>query len=136
MRGRTNRLCLQGKVALITGASGGQGLAEARLNALASTGMRRSASFPDLPTIAESALPAYEASTWAGVLVPAGSPTAVVKRLHAELTRILDQREIREKLASLAFEPVGSSPADFAATIRREIVKWSKVVRESGAKAE
>jgi tripartite-type tricarboxylate transporter receptor subunit TctC len=107
-----------------------------RLKALATTGARRSPSMPDLPTIAESALSGYEASTWAGVLVPARTPGAIVKRLHADLTRILGQRDVRERIAALEFEPVGSSPAEFGATIARELVKWGKVVRDSGAKVE
>jgi len=107
-----------------------------RLKAVATTGTRRSPAFPDVPSIAESTLPGYEASTWAGVLVPARSPAAVVERLHGDLVRILGEPDVREKIASLSFEPVGSSPGDFAATITREIVKWGKVVRESGAKVE
>jgi tripartite-type tricarboxylate transporter receptor subunit TctC len=107
-----------------------------RLKALATTGARRSAFLPDLPTIAESALPGYEASTWAGVLVPARTPEAIVKRLHADLMRVLGQVDVRERIAALEFEVVGSSPAEFGATITRELVKWSKVVRDSGAKVE
>ncbi len=107
-----------------------------RLKTLATTGARRSAFLPDLPTIAESALPGYEASTWAGVLVPARTPGAIVRRLHADLMRVLGQVEVRERIAALEFEPVGNLPAEFGVTIARELVKWGKVVRDSGAKVE
>lgn len=107
-----------------------------RLKALAITGARRSASLPDLPTIAESGVPGYEASTWAGVLVPARTPEAIVARLHEDLMRVLGQRDVKERIAALEFEPVGSSPAQFGATIAREILKWGRVVRESGARVE
>jgi len=107
-----------------------------RLKVLASTAARRSASLPDVPTIAESALPGYEASTWAGVLFPSGTPGVIIKKLHADLIRILGMPDMKDKIATLSFQPVGSSPEEFAATIKSEIVKWGKVVRESGAKVE
>lgn len=107
-----------------------------KLKALATTGARRSTFLPDLPTIAESAIPGYEASTWAGVLVPAGTPEAIVRRVHAALMDALAQQDVKEALAKLEFEPVGSTPGEFGETITRELVKWRKVVRESGAKVE
>jgi len=107
-----------------------------RLRTLATTGARRSAFLPDIPTVAESAVPGYEASTWAGVLVPARTPGAIVKRLHTDVMRVLAQADVRERIAALEFEPVGSLPAEFGVTIASEIVKWGKVVRDSGAKVE
>ncbi len=107
-----------------------------RLKTLASTGARRSSFLPDLPTIAESGAAGYEASTWAGVLVPARTSASIVKRLHTALMNVLGQVEVRERISKLEFEPVGSSPAEFGATIASEIVKWRKVVRDSGAKVE
>ena len=107
-----------------------------RLRALATTGARRSTFLPELPTVAESGVPGYEASTWAGTLVPAKTPPAIIRRLHAEHIRILNLPDVKERIASLEFEPLGTTPEEFGKIINTEIAKWAKVVRESGAKVE
>jgi len=107
-----------------------------RLRALATTGERRSPSLPDLPTVAEAGVPGFVTGSWAGALAPAGTPKPIVAKLHGELTRILQLPEIRERLAALDFEPVGNSPEEFGAIIRKEVVRWAKVVKESGAKLD
>lgn len=104
-----------------------------RLRALAATGEKRSASVPDLPTVAEAGVPGYDVSTWFGVLAPAGTPKSIIAKLHGELTRIVQLPEIKERLAANDFEPVGSTPDEFGAFIRKEMVKWAKVVKASGA---
>ena len=91
---------------------------------------------PELPTVDEIALPEFEANTWHGVVVPAGTPAAIVARLNREIVAILHLPEVVERLSAQGAEPVGSTPEEFAAYIRSETVKWAKVVRESGAKAE
>jgi len=109
---------------------------DGKLRALAVTSLKRSRATPDLPTVDEAALPGFEANTWHGVVLPAGTPPAIIARLNREIVAILHLHEVVERLSSQGAEPVGSTPEEFAAYIRSETVKWAKVVRESGAKAE
>jgi tripartite-type tricarboxylate transporter receptor subunit TctC len=111
-----------------------------RLRALAVTTSRRSPSVPDLPTVseagAESGLRSFEAVTWHGVVVPRATPRALVERLNAEIVKALGARDLRERLESLGAELAAGTPGDFADYIAREIPKWAKVVKDSGARAE
>jgi len=107
-----------------------------RLRALAVASLQRSPAAPGLPTLDEAALPGFEATTWHGVMVPAGTPDAVVAKLHDEIVAVLRMPDVVERLSSQGAEPIGSTPQAFAAYIRAETAKWAKVVRESGAKAE
>ncbi|HEX4763730.1 MAG TPA: tripartite tricarboxylate transporter substrate binding protein [Usitatibacter sp.] len=107
-----------------------------RVRALAVTTARRTALAPDLPTIAESGLPGFDINTWFGIFVPANTPREMVDRLHAEFTRALAAPDVREKMLSLGAEPVGSTPAEFAAYIRAEAEKYARVIKASGAKAD
>ncbi len=107
-----------------------------RLRAIAVTGAQRSPAMPDVPTVAESVLPGFEATAWYGVLAPAGTPRAIVSRLHSEYARALALPEVKQRLENLGFEIVASTPDVFAAYIKTEIVKWAKVVKASGAKAQ
>jgi len=109
---------------------------DGKLRALAVTSAKRSPATPELPTVDEIALPGFEANTWHGVVAPAGTPAAIVARLNREIVAILHLPEVVERLSAQGAEPVGSTPEEFAAYIRSETVKWAKVVRESGAKAE
>jgi tripartite-type tricarboxylate transporter receptor subunit TctC len=107
-----------------------------RLRALGVTSKQRSTVVPEVPTIAESGLPGYEATTWYGVLAPAATPPQIVAKLQQQIEEVLKQPDVREKLLAQGLEPVGNKPADFAAIINAELVKWSKVVAASGVKAE
>ena len=109
---------------------------DGKLRALAVTSAKRSPAAPDLPTLDEIALPGFEANTWHGVVVPAGTPATIVARLNREIVAILHLPDVVERLSGQGAEAVGSTPEEFAAYIRAETVKWARVVRESGAKAE
>jgi len=107
-----------------------------KIRALAVTGARRSPVLADVPTIAEQGFPGVEATAWYGVLAPARAPKPIVSRLHGEVVRILKLPDVTQRLDSLGFEIVGSTPEEFGAYIRSEIKKWEKVVKASGAKPE
>ncbi len=107
-----------------------------KLRALAVTAARRSPLLPELPTVAEAGLPGFDVSAWFGLLVPAATPRVAVQRLHAETARALREPATRERLERLGFEVVGSTPEEFAALIRSDAVRWSRIIRESGAKAD
>ena len=109
---------------------------EGKLRALAVTSLTRSAIFPDVPTIHESGVPGYEASLWAGLLTPSGTPVAIVRRLHAETVKALALRDVQARFADLGMDVIGNSPEEFSAIIKNEIPKWAKLVRELGIKAD
>jgi tripartite-type tricarboxylate transporter receptor subunit TctC len=108
-----------------------------RLAGLAVTSARRSSALPDLPTIAESGVPGYEASGWYGVLVPARTPGAIVARLHDDIAQVLREPEVRSQLAANTIEvAVSATPGDFTAFLVKESAKWSVLVKESGARVD
>ena len=107
-----------------------------KLRVLAVTSAQRSKTVPDIATIAESGLPGYEASSWYGLLAPAGTPDAVVEKLQKEISKVLRDPHVRDRLLGQGLDPVGNSPAEFAVMIKSEIGKWAKVVQASGAKAD
>ena len=107
-----------------------------RLRALAVTSPKRVTVVPEYPTIAESGYPGYEARTWYGLLVPGKTPKTVITRLYTETKAVLQNPEVVRKLADDGAEPGGNSPAEFAAYIREESDRWSKVIRSAGIKAE
>jgi len=107
-----------------------------RLRGLAVTSSKRSAVMPDLPTVAESGVPGYEAGTWYGVLAPAGTPRPVVQRLHAGVVKALALPDVKELLMLQGVDPVGNTPQEFAAYVPREIAKWAKVIKTAGVKTE
>jgi tripartite-type tricarboxylate transporter receptor subunit TctC len=102
-----------------------------KVRALAVTGTKRLASTPRLPTIAESGFPGYEASSWYGILAPAGTPRDIVTKLNAELSKALSQPEVRNSLLAEGAEPVGGTPEQFAAHIRSEKERLGRVIREA-----
>ena len=107
-----------------------------RLRPIAITTATRYPGLPDLPTVAESGVPGYEASSWFGVVVPVGTPREIVMRLNTELNRALNLPDMRERFAEQGAIPAPGTPEDFGAWIRAEITKWAKVVKATGAKLE
>jgi tripartite-type tricarboxylate transporter receptor subunit TctC len=107
-----------------------------RLRALAVTGRQRSPLLPDVPTIAESGWPGYEAGSWYGLLAPAGTPREMVMRINAETVKALKLPAVRDHLASEGAEPIGGTPEEFAAHIRTEIARMGKVIRDGHIKME
>ncbi|HLQ00837.1 MAG TPA: tripartite tricarboxylate transporter substrate binding protein [Burkholderiales bacterium] len=107
-----------------------------RLRAIAVTSAKRAAQMPDVPTIAESGYPGFEAITWYGLLAPAGTPVVIIARLNAELNRVLETPDVRERLATEGGEVLGGSPERFASLLKADQAKWGRVVKESGAKVD
>lgn len=107
-----------------------------RIRALAVTTAARSPALPELPTAAEEGLPGYDASTWYGMMVPAGTSRAIVERLHRDIVGALKLPELNERLSGQGSRIVASSPEQFSAHVRDEIAKWAKVVRATGARVE
>jgi tripartite-type tricarboxylate transporter receptor subunit TctC len=107
-----------------------------RLRALAVTADKRTSTLPDVPTMAEVGFKGHEADTLAGLLVPAGTPTAVIAKISSEVQRILAQPDIRERIAGQGFDVIASSPEQFAAQIRAEVEKWGRVIRSAGIKVD
>jgi len=107
-----------------------------KLRALAVTTAQRAAAAPDLPTIAEAGVPGYEATSWFGVLAPAGVPRPIVDKLYREIARILKDPQVSKEMRARGAEPVGNTPDEFAAYIKAEIEKWRKVVAASGAQVD
>jgi tripartite-type tricarboxylate transporter receptor subunit TctC len=107
-----------------------------RLRAIAVSGAKRSPALPEVPTMAEAGLPGFDATAWYSIAVPAGTPKAVISRLHAELVKILKSPDIRERLISEGADVETSTPEELVAFIRTEIPKWAKAVKDSGSRID
>jgi len=105
---------------------------EGKLRALAITSVRRSTLAPDLPTMAESGFVGFEAVPWFGLLAPAGTPKDVLEKLHAETVKALAMAEVRKKFDELGLEPVGNTPEEFTAVMKKEMPEWAKVIKDAG----
>jgi tripartite-type tricarboxylate transporter receptor subunit TctC len=121
---------------LITGYAGAlPHIKAARLRALGSTGAKRLSAAPDLPTIGET-VKGYEMTSSYGVLLPARAPQPIVSKLHREMAAIVKKPDVQEKLVALGFDPEGSTPAEYAAQIKSELVKWARVVKMAKVQVE
>ncbi|MBX3551850.1 MAG: tripartite tricarboxylate transporter substrate binding protein [Pseudolabrys sp.] len=107
-----------------------------QVRALGTTGEKRSALTPDLPTVAEGGVPGYEATIWLGLMAPKGTPDDVVNKLNAEVRRIVAKPAVKEAWQKQGAAPMSMSPKEFDAYLRKDIEKWAKVVKLSGAKAQ
>ena len=111
-------------------------LKSGKLRGLAVSSSKRAAILPDLPTVSESGVPGFESTSWHGVLVPSHTPRRIVTRLHTEVVKVLSQPDVRERLASLGFEVIASTPEEFAAYIRQQTAKHEKLIKQIGLKSE
>lgn len=107
---------------------------EGKLRPLAITSAKRSALAPDLPTMAESGFPGFEAVPWFGLMAPAGTPQDIIGKLHGDTVKALALPEVRKKFDELGLEPVGNTPGEFAAVIRKETPEWARVIKDAGIK--
>lgn len=127
---------LSGQVSLVFGgiAQSASHIKAGKLRAIGVTSMRRSPALPQVATINESGLPGFEVATWYGMLAPGATPRAVVERLNAEVVRILQSPEVRDRLLGQAFEVPADTPDQFAAIIKTELARWAKLVKATGAR--
>lgn len=107
-----------------------------KLRALAVTSLRRSGGVPDVPTVAESGFPGFDASSWFGLVGPAGLPREIAQKIQAEVARILKDPGLREKFIQQGADPSGNTPEEFGQYMREETAKWAKIVKASGAQAD
>jgi tripartite-type tricarboxylate transporter receptor subunit TctC len=107
-----------------------------KIRALAVSTLKRSPVAPEIPTVAESGLPGFEVSVWFGVLAPAGTPREIVGRLNAILVKALHSADVRERLSTQGAEAIGNSPDEFTAQMKRDLVKWAKVVKDAKIKLD
>ena len=136
--GQTTADIISGQVSLWFPTIGGtlSHIHSGRLRALAVSGAKRSPALPDVPTVAEAALPGYEASTWYPILTPAGVPKDIIARLNSEFLKVLRAPDTQERLTAQGIESIGTTPEQLAAHLRSELPKWAKVVKASGARAD
>ena len=113
-----------------------QHIQSGRLRGLAVSRAQRNPALPDVPTVAEAGVPGYEAIEWNGVMVPAGTPPAVVRRIHQSLSKVLAAPAMKERIVGVGAEVVGSSPEEFTAFIKSEFAAWAKVIKEVGITVE
>ncbi len=106
-----------------------------QVRALGTTGTKRSELTPDVPTVAEAGVPAYEATIWLGVMAPAGTPQPIVDKLNAEIAKVINRADVKENWAKQGAVPLVMSPAEFDKYLRADIEKWARVVQKSGIKA-
>jgi tripartite-type tricarboxylate transporter receptor subunit TctC len=102
-----------------------------RLRALAVTSAGRSSALPQVPTVSEAGVPGYATASWYGLLAPAGTPRPVVDRLYREFNKILDTRDLREKLVAEGSDPIGNSPREFGEYIKSELARWARVIEHA-----
>lgn len=132
--GPASTALLAGEVNMIFGEPGTviPMIKQGRVQGLAVSSLKRTASLPDLPTIAEAGLPGYDVTSWNGVLAPAGTPAGIVNRINQAFNRVLAMPEIRQALLDRGYEPVGGDPAQFGRHMRQELDKWGPIVKRIG----
>lgn len=136
--GQTTADLISGQISLWFPTIGGTlpHIQSGRMRALAVSGAKRSPALPDTPTVAEAALPGYEASTWYPILTPAGVAKDIIARLNMDFLKVLRLPDTQERLSAIGVESIGTTPEQLAAHLRSELPKWAKVVKASGARAD
>jgi tripartite-type tricarboxylate transporter receptor subunit TctC len=109
---------------------------EGKLRALAVTSLKRAPVLPEVPTVDESGVRGFDVTLWGGLLAPAGTPATIVRKLHLETVKALAQADVRAKFFDLGLDTIGNSPDEFAAAIKSEIPKWTKVIKDAGITPE
>lgn len=128
---------MSGEAGLLFGTPADFGLVKAgKVKALAVTNPKRFSAAPELPTMQEAGLPGFVVTAWYALLAPARTPDEIVRRLQDETARMLASQDMARRLLGLGFEPIGNTPAEAGAFIQTEIIKWAKVIKDSGAKPE
>ena len=129
---------LGGEIEIILGepATVVQHIKAGRMRAIAVTSGRRALAIPELPTVAESGLPAYEVTSWNGVVIPAATPPDIIRRLNAEFNKIISQPDMKARMLDNGFEAVGGPPEKFGEHIHAELVKWAPVVKAAGVRVD
>ena len=107
-----------------------------RVRALAATSSQRIAAFPELPTVAESGVPNYEFALWLGLAVPAATPAPIVQQLNKALVNVMQSKDLHARMEAQSIEPLSSTPQEFADKIKRDMVIYAKLVRDTGARAD
>ncbi len=107
-----------------------------KLKAIAVTSAKRAAAVPNLPTLAESGVTGYDATSWNGMFAPAKTPRPIINKVHAEVVKALNAPDVREKLVAMGSDPVGSTPEEFYAYIKLELERWGKVIRDNNIRSE
>ena len=107
-----------------------------RLRALAVTSAQRSPALPDVPTVAEQGFAGFSILTWIGFLAPAATPGGLVDKINADIARVLQMADVQKRLIAAGYDPLSNTPGEFAALLKSEVVKWAKVVKDSGARAD
>ena len=107
-----------------------------RLKAIAVTSATRARALPNVPTVAEAGVPGYEATSWNGIFAPAKTPRPIINKIHAAVVQVLNTPDVREKLIAVGSEPVGSTPEEFLAYVKRELARWGKVIRDNNIRGE
>jgi tripartite-type tricarboxylate transporter receptor subunit TctC len=108
---------------------------DGKLRAFAVTSIKRSGIAPDIPTMAESGYPGFEAVPWFGLMAPAGTPPAIIEKLHRATAKIMATPDVRKKLNDIGADAIGGTPAELAALIERELPQWAKVIKAAGIRA-
>lgn len=113
-----------------------QNVKAGRVRPLAVTSSQRSQAFPDVPTVAEAALPGYESISWLGIFAPAGTPASIVAKLNETLVKVLRQPDVKEKLLAIGADPIGNSPEQFASVQRADVAKYAKLLKDIGVEMQ